>query len=137
MDDYQRSDGAVYLLGLHGIWCPKYRKPLLVGPVAVRMKEILDEVASEHGWQIEAVEVMPDHVHVFVLVGPRDSAAIVARAFKGRTSRLLRAEFKHLRSRLPTMWSRSYFVSSVGRVSAATVKRYIEQQTMRPTVGRP
>lgn len=101
------------------------------------MKEILDEVASEHGWQIEAVEVMPDHVHVFVLVGPRDSAATVARAFKGRTSRLLRAEFGHLRSRLPTMWSKSYFVSSVGRVSAATVKRYIEQQTMRPIAGRP
>ena len=137
MDDYQRSDGAVYLIGLHIIWCPKYRKPLLVGPVAARLKELLTAIADERGWRIEALEVMPDHVHVFVFVGPTDSAAVVARQFKGRTSRILRDEFRQLRSRLPTLWSKSYFATSVGRVSAATVKRYIEEQTTKPTVGLP
>jgi putative transposase len=135
MDDYQRSDGAVYLIGLHIIWCPKYRKPLLVGPVAARLKELLTAIADERGWRIEALEVMPDHVHVFVFVGPTDSAAVVARQFKGRTSRILRDEFRQLRSRLPTLWSKSYFTTSVGRVSAATAKRYIEEQTTKPTVG--
>lgn len=137
MDGYQRSDGAVYLIGLHIVWCPKYRKPLLVGPVAARLKELLTGIADERGWTIEALEVMPDHVHVFVLVGPTDSAALVARQFKGRTSRVLRTEFSQLRTRVPTLWSKSYFASSVGRVSAATVKRYIEEQTTRPTVGLP
>lgn len=137
VDAYQRSDGAVYSIGLHVIWCPKYRKAVLTGPLALRLKKILAEVAGEHGWRIEALEVMPDHVHVFVYVGPNDSVAAVTRAFKGRSSRILRAEFTRLRSWYPGLWSGSYFASSVGRVSADTVRRYIECQTARPlAVGR-
>lgn len=137
MDGYQRSDGAVYSIGLHVIWCPKYRKRVLTGPVADRLKEILAEVASERGWSIEAIEVMPDHVHVFLYVGPNDSVATVTRAFKGRSARILRSEFSRLRTPYPGLWSGSYFASSVGRVSADTVRRYIEGQTARPSaVGR-
>jgi putative transposase len=82
-----------------------------------------------------AFEVMPDHVHLFVKPHPKHSPAYVANQFKGFTSHHLRAEFAHLRSRLPTLWSRSYLVATVGAVSAQTVQRYIETQDERPTRG--
>ena len=135
MDDYQRRDGAVYPRALRVVGRPTYGGPLLVGPVAARMKELLGEVTSERDGNIEAVEIIADHVLLFVLVGPRDGASSVARAFNGRASRILRVEFPHLLTPT-TRWSTSYFVSSVGRVFAATVTRYIEERTMRPAVGR-
>lgn len=88
--------------------------------------------AAEHSWRIVALEIMPDHVHLFVKAHPSDSPSRIANQFKGSTSRILRQEFPHLRSRLPTLWSRSYFVATVGAVSAATVKRYIDTQCERP-----
>jgi putative transposase len=130
--DMQVSAGGVYDIGLHVVWCPKYRRQVLTGTVAARLRELLDSKAAEHGWRIVACEIMPDHVHLFVKTAPKDSPSFVAHQFKGTTSRLLRAEFPHLRSRLPTLWSRSYFVASVGAVSAATVQRYIDTQYERP-----
>ena len=135
MDDYQRRDGAVYPRALRVVGRPTYGGSLLVGWVAARTREILGEVAFERDGKIEAVEVTGDHVRVVVFVGPRDGASSVTRAFKGRTSRILRVEFPHLLTPT-TRWSTSYFVSSVGRVFAATVTRYIEERTMRPAVGR-
>jgi putative transposase len=88
--------------------------------------------ASEHGWGIVALEVMPDHVHLFVKPDQAASPAHVANQFKGFTSRYLRQEFPVLRSKLPTLWSRSYFVASVGAVSAETVRRYLDTQYERP-----
>jgi putative transposase len=128
----QVSAGGVYDLGLHVVWCPKYRRPVLVGAVAARLRELIEAKAAEHGWRIVACEVMPDHVHLFVKTRPRDSPSYVANQFKGSSSRVLRSEFPHLRSRLPTLWSRSFFVASVGAVSAATVRRYIDTQYERP-----
>lgn len=128
----QVSAGGVYDLGLHVVWCPKYRRAVLIGPVAARLRELIEAKAREHGWRIVACEVMPDHVHLFVKTRPKDSPSYVANQFKGITSRVLRSEFPHLRSRLPTLWSRSYFVASVGAVSAATVRRYIDTQYERP-----
>ncbi|HYZ57275.1 MAG TPA: IS200/IS605 family transposase [Streptosporangiaceae bacterium] len=130
--DVRVSAGGVYDLGLHVVWCPKYRRPVLTGPVAARLQELIDAKAAEHGWRIVACEIMPDHVHLFVKTGPQDAPSYVANQFKGSTSRILRAEFPHLRSRLPTLWSRSFFVSSVGAVSAATVQRYIDTQYEQP-----
>ena len=135
MDDYQRRDGAVYPRALRVVECPTDGGPLLVGWVAARTREILGEVAFERDGKIEAVEVTGDYVRVVVFVGPRDGASSVTRAFKGRTSRILRVEFPHLLTPT-TRWSTSYFVSSVGRVFAATVTRYIKERTMRPAVGR-
>jgi putative transposase len=86
--------------------------------VAARCSELLDQIAAEHGWEIVAKEVVPDHVHLFVRVGPTDAPAAVVRAFKGRTARVLRAE----------LWSPSYFAASVGYVLESTVRRYIEHQ---------
>ncbi|MEV0590421.1 IS200/IS605 family transposase [Nonomuraea cavernae] len=125
------SPGAAYDLGYHVVWCPKYRRRVLEGRVKTRLEELIHAKAGEHGWEIIALEVMPDHVHLFVKPRPKDSPSYVANQFKGFTSHHLRAEFAHLRSQLPTLWSRSYFVASVGAVSAATVQRYIETQYER------
>ena len=129
---YASNAGAVYSLGYHLVWCPKYRKPVLVGQVEVHLKELLAERCSERGWEIVALETMPDHVHLFVHADPTDAPAYIANQLKGYTSRVLRREFPHLRSALPTLWSRSYFVSSVGAVSESMIRRYIEDQRTRP-----
>ncbi|NGO11843.1 IS200/IS605 family transposase [Streptomyces sp. HC44] len=128
----RRFSGGVYDLGLHVVWCPKYRRPVLGGPVAVRLRELIEQKAAERGWEIIALEVMPDRVHLFVKHDPKSSASYVVNQFKAFTSRLLRAEFPHLKSRLPTLWSSSYFAASVGAVSAATVQEYVETQRERP-----
>ncbi|WP_143847398.1 IS200/IS605 family transposase [Nocardiopsis sp. JB363] len=128
----RRFSGGVYDLGLHVVWCSKYRRPVLGGGVAQRLEELLRSKADERGWQIIAVEVMPDQVHLFVKHDPKASASYVANQFKGYTSRVLREEFPHLRSKLPTLWSSSYFAASVGAVSADTVQRYIDTQRERP-----
>ena len=126
------SSGGVYDIGYHVVWCSKYRRAVLTGSVAARCSALIQDKATENDWQIIALEVMPDHVHLFVKAHPTDSPSHVANQFKGWTSRVLRAEFPHLRSRLPTLWSRSYFVVTVGAVSASAVQRYIDTQYERP-----
>jgi REP-associated tyrosine transposase len=128
---YARNAGAVFSLKYHLVWCPKYRRPVLVGDVAVRLKALLTEKAAEMGATLHALEVLPDQVHLFVESDPTRAPAHIAAQFKGYTSRVLRQEFGSLRSRLPTLWSRSYFVGTVGHVSESTVKRYIETQWER------
>ena len=120
--------GGVYSLKYHIVWCPKYRRPVLTTPIDARLKELLTEAAAEHGMTIHTMEVMPDHVHLFVEAGPTMSVADIVNRLKGRTSRVLRQEFASLRSRLPTLWSRSYHAGSVGAFSGAVVRRYIEAQ---------
>lgn len=128
---YRTNAGAIFSLKYHVIWCPKYRRPVLVGDVAARLKTLLTEKAAEIGATVHALEVLPDHVHLFVESDPTRAPAHLAAQFKGYTSRVLRSEFPHLRSRLPTLWSRSYYVGSVGHVSEATVRRYVESQWAR------
>jgi putative transposase len=125
---YAKNAGAVFSLKFHLVWCPKYRRPVLTSPVDERLKALLGEIADEHGMTIHVTEVMPDHVHLFVEADPTLCVAEIVNRFKGRTSRLLRQEFPFLRSRLPSLWSRSYFAASVGAVSEATIRRYIEAQ---------
>lgn len=128
---YRKNAGCVYNLHYHLVWCPKYRKSVLVGPVEDALKHLLAEKATALDVQIEALEVMPDHVHLFVNAPPTLAPAQLANQFKGYTSRVLRQQFAHLKSRLPSLWSRSYYVGSAGAVTAETVKRYIEQQKAR------
>ncbi len=97
----------------------------MVRPVDTRLKALLKDIASEHDMTIHTLEVMPDHVHLFVEADPTLCVAEIVARFKGRTSHDLRQEFPHLRSRLPTLWSRSYFAGTVGNVSAAAIRRYI------------
>ena len=125
---YSKNAGAVFSLKFHIVWCPKYRRSVLTPPVDARLKQLIGEVAENYGFVVHELEVMPDHVHIFVECDPTRSVAEVVNRFKGATSRFLREEFPHLRSRLPTLWSRSYFAASVGAVSEAAVRRYIEDQ---------
>jgi len=125
---FRHPPGGVCSLGLYVVWCPKYRCRVLGGRVACRLDELLRQIAVEHGWQIVARDVMPDHVHLFVRVGPSDAPASVVRAFKGRTARVLREEFLNLRDHAKVLWSPSYFAASVGYVSETAVRRYIEHQ---------
>jgi putative transposase len=130
--EVQVPPGGVYDLGYHVVWCPKYRRPVLTGPVKDRCEALIRAKAAEHGWRLVALEIMPDHVHLFVKAHLPDSPSHIANQFKGFTSRRLRQEFPHLRSRLPTLWSKSYFAATVGAVSAATVQQYIDTQYERP-----
>lgn len=126
---YSKNAGAVFSLKYHLVWCPKYRRAVLVDDVADRLKQLLSEKAAELETSVLTMEVMPDHVHLFLESDPRWAVAEIVNRLKGYTSRILRSEFRHLRSRLPTLWSRSYYAGTVGHVSEATVRRYIESQT--------
>ncbi len=128
---YARNAGAVFSLKYHVVWCPKYRRSVLTPPVDARLKQLIEEVALHHDITVHEMEVMPDHVHLFVECDPTRSVAEIVNRFKGATSRFLRDEFPHLRSRLPTLWSRSYYAGTVGHVSEATVRSYIESQKGR------
>ena len=122
------SNKAVYNIGYHLIWCPKYRRKVLVNAVAARLKELLNEKAADIGVHIETMEIMLDHVHIFVTAPPTLSPHYIVQQFKGFSSRRLRQEFPKLKSRLPTLWTRSYYCESVGHISQETIRRYIEDQ---------
>ncbi len=123
--DYKSGHHCKYLLNLHFVWCPKRRKKVLIGDIAKRLREIFLALALEKDWDILALEVAPDHVHLFVGVKPTDASNQVVKAFKGRSSNYLRKEFPEL-LKLPSLWSRSYFVSSAGNVSSEAIRKYIE-----------
>ncbi len=125
---WKRSNKSVFNVGYHLIWCPKYRRNVLAGSVETRLKELLVQKAGELGTSIEKMEVMPDHVHLFVKADPTMSPHFIVQQLKGYTSRTLRQEFPTLRSRLPTLWTRSYYVESVGHISESVIKKYIEDQ---------
>ena len=125
---YKTNTGAVFSLKYHLVWCPKYRRSVLVPPVASRLKELIAETADKYGISVLSVEVMPDHVHLFVEADPTLCVAEIVNRIKGQSSRVLRQEFTSLRSRLATLWTRSYYAGSVGHVSDAVVRRYTAAQ---------
>jgi REP-associated tyrosine transposase len=111
---YKSKNNVVYSCKYRVVWCPKYRRAVLVTGVDVRLKEIIQDVCTESHAEIIALEVMPEHVHLLVEVDPQYGMHRLVRAIKGRSSRLLRQEYPWLKSRLPTLWTNSYFVSTVG-----------------------
>lgn len=125
--EYQHKNTSVSMVNYHIVFCPKYRRKLLVDKIKTRLEEIIRDVALENGWEIIAKEVMPDHVHLFVGADTRTRPEIVVKRFKGRSSRYLRNEFPEL-LKMPTLWTRSYFLSTAGNVAGATIKKYIEHQ---------
>ena len=124
----KRSNHAVYQVCYHFVWIPKRRKKVLIDMVAERLRRICEEVASEHGWTILMLAIQPDHVHLFVEATPKERPHEIVRAFKGRSSRVLRQEFPHL-LKLPSLWTLSYFCRTAGNVSAAVIERYIREQS--------
>ncbi|MBD2610761.1 IS200/IS605 family transposase [Nostoc punctiforme FACHB-252] len=107
------------------VFIPKRRKPVLKGEIRNRLYQIWQELAVEKKWNIRALEIAPDHIHLFVEINPTDPIHLVVKAFKGRSSNYLRKEFPELK-KLPSLWSKSYFFSTAGNVSAATIQKYIE-----------
>jgi putative transposase len=126
--DYKSNSNIVYSCKYHVVWCPKYRRKVLVGEVESRFKEIIIQACAEVRVDIIEMEVMPDHVHLLLEVDPQYGIHRVVKMLKGRTSKILRSEFKSIKSRLPSLWTNSYFVSTVGGAPLEVIKQYIEQQ---------
>lgn len=125
---FKSNNNITYSCKYHVVWCPKYRRKVLIDGVDTRLKEILQEVATKKQAEIIEMEVMPDHVHLLVEVDPQFGISKLVKFMKGRSSRLLRQEFPKLKSRLPTLWTNSYFVSTVGGAPLSTINQYIENQ---------
>lgn len=125
---YKSNLNVVYSCKYHVIWCPKYRRSVLINGVDTRLKEVIQAVADECKSEILELEVMPDHVRLLVEVDPQFGIHRLIKLMKGRSSKLIREEFSWIRSRLPTLWTNSYFVSTIGGAPLEVVKQYIEQQ---------
>jgi len=125
---YRHLRGSVSTLTYHFVWCPKYRRKVLTGRVESTLRTPIGAKVAELYCEIVALEVMPDHVHLFLKAPPTHAPQHIANQIKGYTSHELREKFPELKSRLPSLWSRSYYVGSAGAVSSATIQRYIEQQ---------
>ena len=125
---YKSNNNVVYSCKYHVVWCPKYRRSVLVNKVDERLKSILYETANDVGAEILELEVMPDHVHLLVEIDPQYGINKLVRHLKGMSSNLLRKEFPSLKSRIPSLWTNSYFVSTVGGASLTDIKKYIENQ---------
>lgn len=102
-------------------WC-------IVGEVKKRLKTIIADVCQKRDAELIELETMPDHVHLLVEVDPQYRIHRLVKEIKGLSSRLLRGEFKHLTTRMPTLWTNSYFVSTVGGAPLSVIKQYIENQ---------
>ena len=124
---WTRTNTAVFNIGYHLIWCPKYRRKILVGSVEQRLRLLLVEKALSINAEIVRLEVMPDHIHLFVKSFPTVAPSYIVQQLKGYTARVLRSEFAHLR-KLPSLWTRSYYCESVGHISEHTILKYIEDQ---------
>lgn len=125
---FKSNKNITYSCKYHIVWCPKYRRKVLVGTVAKRLKELLIKVAFEKRVDLVELEIMPDHVHLLVEVDPQYGVHKFIKNAKGATSRILRREFHSLTTRLPTLWTNSYFISTVGGATMKMVKKYIENQ---------
>ncbi len=125
--EYQHSRNKIYLINFHMVWCLKRRKKVLVGNIKTRLEQIIRHVAKEKNIEVIALEIMPDHLHLFVSSHPNIPVHNLIRAFKGRSSNLLRKEFPEL-LKLPSLWTHSYFVSTAENVSSETIQKYIEAQ---------
>ncbi|MGM7684298.1 IS200/IS605 family transposase [Cytobacillus sp. Hm23] len=131
MEEYRRTKTTVSLINYHFVFCPRYRRKIfLQTKVEERFKQLVQEICEEFDIQIIAIECDKDHSHLFLNALPTLSPADIMAKIKGVTSSTLRKEFPHLQH-LPSLWTRSYFVSTAGNVSSQTIKRYVEQQKTR------
>lgn len=125
---YRSTETTVYCCRYHVIFCPKYRRKVLTEPIANRFKEVVFSMQEEQNFIVLEMEVMPDHVHLLLDVDPTIGINVIVSRIKGRTAHVLNREFPMLKSRLPSLWTRSKFIATVGSVSLDVVKAYIEDQ---------
>ena len=125
---YKSNNNVVYSYKYHVVFCPKYRRSVFVNGVDVRLKELIQETCKQRNIEIIEMEIMPDHVHLLMEVDPQFGVHKTVKQIKGYSSRILREEFPWLNSRLPSLWTNRYFVSTVGGDPLAVMKQYIENQ---------
>lgn len=126
--NFRSNNNVVYKCIYHVVFCPKYRRSVLVNGVDTRLKAIIEELAVELEFEISSMEIMPDHVHLLIDCDPQFGIHRIVKRIKGRSSRLLRQEFPWLKSRIPTLWTNSYFVATCGGAPLSIIKQYIENQ---------
>jgi putative transposase len=124
----KRTRHAAYNINYHFVWIPKFRRKILVDRLAVRLDELIRSKTAELGGEVLNLTIQPDHVHLFCSFPPTVAPYQIMHRLKGYTAHELREEFPHLKSRLPNLWTRSYFVGTAGHVSAQTIQRYIDEQ---------
>lgn len=127
-EQLKSNNNVVFSCKYHVVWCSKYRRKVLEEKVAIRLKELVYQKALQLKSEIIEMEVMPDHVHLLVEVDPQFGIHRLVKNIKGYTSRILRQEFKTLRTRLPTLWTNSYCVITCGGAPLSVIKQYIENQ---------
>ena len=127
-DRWVNSNTSVYNLGYHIIWCPKYRRKVLINEIENKLKDIIKTKCNELDCYVHELNIMPDHVHLFVKTKPTIAPHFLIQQIKGISSRILRNEFKELKRKMPSMWTRSYFIESVGHISQETIEKYIQEQ---------
>ena len=120
---------CVYQTAYHVVWCPKYRKSILIGSIADETKYLIEGICLERNWPVLALEVQPDHIHLFVSIPPSTSVADATKILKGSTARKLFVKFPELKKQLcgGHLWSPSYYVGTTGNVSSETIQKYIER----------
>lgn len=128
---YKSNHNIVYSCKYHVVFCPKYRRKVLVNGVDIRLKELIKLICEEIQVDVIEMEIMPDHVHLLLEVAPQFGIHKAVKTIKGTTSRILRQEFPWLRSRIPTLWTNSYFCSTVGGTPLSIIKQYIENQKLK------
>ena len=125
---YKSNKNIVYSCKYHVVWCPKYRRKVLVDGVANSLKELIIEICNINQAELIKLEILPDHVHLLVDVDPQIGIHKLIKRIKARTSRELRSKYPFLKTKLPTLWTNSYFVSTVGGAPLSVIKQYIENQ---------
>lgn len=128
MEGKHSPHNVVYICRYHIIFCPKYRRKVLIPPIDERLKTMLAEQIERWGQELIELEVMPDHVHLLAGCDPQFGIHRLVKLLKGFSSHALRQEFPSLKRRLPSLWTNSYFCSTVGGVTLETLKRYVESQ---------
>ena len=126
--EYQRDEHRVHLIVYHLVWTPRRRKAILLGEIARDCRNLIQEKCEERGWRIQELAIQPDHIHLFVQAFPEDSPSEIVKACKGITSFHLRKKYVDILKKLPSLWTRSYFVATAGNVSAKTIQKYIDAQ---------
>jgi len=131
MNEYKSLNHCKYLIQYHLIWCPKFRYNVLKGNMEETLKRILAEICKKYGYEIIEIEVMQDHIHLFVSAKPTVAPTDIVRTLKSITAIQLFKEFpsfKKFYSRCGSLWSKGYFVSTIGKVSTETIQKYIQEQ---------
>jgi len=125
-----KTSSAVYNINYHIVWCPKYRKEILVGKIAEFLEDQIQTISASKGWEVLELQVMPDHIHMFITAPPFDSPTAIVKVLKGVTGLRLFKKYPELKKEYwkGHIWSPSYYIGTAGHVSAETIKKYIENQ---------